>query len=129
MIYSERKGLRIVGDCRYAKEPNAGYAAYEYWFESQAEAQRIADALCKEMEWPRYKIDCKKRNTKRTLAACNREKKLIRLYDRGQTLGTLIHELCHEPVPNHSLKFKALQHRMLIQVIDPETQKPRKMED
>lgn len=107
---TENKG-GLIGDCERAKH----HLAYSVRFDSQQEAQALADRICDRFGWGRYKIVFSGEVTTcvRGRNLRSRGQRVVILHRIGETVGSLLHELAHEKGQGHDIEFKEAQEQLL----------------
>lgn len=115
MFLSEKTSTnRLIGDHPAAFQ----HRAYSHFFTSEREAQNLCDNICAALKLKSWSVWFTRRlNHRRFGRALYRERR-IELSVRGETVGTLLHEMSHDnPTWGHGIHFK-LRHLELIRWYD-----------
>jgi hypothetical protein len=115
MVKSKVYGGVMLGEC-----PTVKGHILKFKFLSLKEAQYLIDKVCMMYGWPIHGIAYMNRKTVHTFAVYNRDRHEIRVYVPvgGNSVCTLLHEICHYVSHKHGVVFKDLHKHLLKEYLD-----------
>jgi hypothetical protein len=104
---------RGVGDCQSAS--GEFVQLRDVWFSSEREAQKLTDRICSDLGYDKIMVYLTKKPNKRLRGQARYLDREIRLHIKGETVGTLLHEIAHfgSIGDHHGSKFKSVQAHIL----------------